>query len=244
MDPEIYRMLYADETGEIVGLDEVQYLRNEDELAVRVPALREVLEGSDVGAALDSLLVLCAWGDDVAIDKAYEAITAEENSFEGVNTHRLHGADRTYDLVANSLSMGVKLRGVDPDRVVPHAEGLLRVGTEVFFESGLERLISAIGKKELFAPTEHLMTTLIEMGDMRRASDLLPAFAAMDKEAAWGIIVSFRNAGYYANETYDPVVTALGRIRTDEAFEELERIRHSGFRGASDSVDFALRNGL
>lgn len=85
------------------------------------------------------------------------------------------------------------------------------------------------------------MTALVDKGDRRRASDLLPALAALHKEAAWEIIVSFRDAGHYADETIHPIIRALARIRSEQALEELDQIRTSGFHDSPRAVEASLR---
>ena len=94
MEADIYQLLYADNTGEVVGLDEVQLL---DPTPVeRVPQLHELLAGRDKFLQFQSLLILAAWGDQAGVDYALHFLTQPTNEFEGLDTHRLHGTCLLY----------------------------------------------------------------------------------------------------------------------------------------------------
>jgi len=242
MDPETSALLYADESGEIVGVDEVQLL---DEVpADRIPALRALLCGDDLGTRFGSLLLLAAWGDSDGLASAEQFLSSTGNEFDGLNPHRLHDQDRTYDLIADALSLAVRVRGMDPAQVTPHAERLLDMATSQFFEHGLQRLVTAIADPALGAETDAVVRRLARDGRHREASDLLPAVAATDPVAASEALNLFRTDTGFMDESVTGVATTLGRIRSEAAISELESLQQSEQPGAATAAKFALDFGF
>ena len=102
MTPEQQQLLYADETGEIEDIFEVQVLDAEFR-GERLDALRKMLDDSSAAVRFDSLQVLVAWDDPLAIDRVLALLGERSDELIGQGTHRLHGADTTHDQLGHCL---------------------------------------------------------------------------------------------------------------------------------------------
>lgn len=234
MTPETQRLLYADETGELEGVFEVQLM--DPVPAERIPELRALLGGDDLVAWSDGLRVLVGWGDLDGLAEAERIVASGEHPFGGIHTHRLYGVDLWYDNLAMALALGVSHNGLPHDRVRMLAGKLLAISTgDVFFREGLERLVSGLDDMALVEPMEQALVTLAET-DRRKGADLLPALATMDPDRAMTVLNLFREPdGSFTNDTALGVAYALGRIHTAESRRALEAIAaRDDLRAAND----------
>ena len=223
MRPEVQQLLYADETGELEGVFEVQVM---DPVPVdRLPGVRSLIGGEDVVAWSHALLVLLGWGDEVGLVEAERIILGRiENPFDGVDTHRLHGVDLTFDNIAHALALGLDLNGLSHDRVRALAERLLQISGSVFFQNGLESLVTALADPSLTDETEGAISGLVEVGKNREASDLLPALAVLDADRAVRMIERVLSAEGLSRITALGVARTYARMPNASSKRELELI--------------------
>jgi len=237
--PENQNLLYADETGELVGVVEVQLM---DEVPKeRIEPLHGLLSSGDTTEQFHALLVLLGWGDELALQRIERVLNQDGNPFAGVDFHRLYDTDLTYDRIADALSIGFKHNGLPKDRVLSLAKQLLDLSSEVFFQNGLEMLLTAIGDQSLTDPTEDAVRRLVGDNQMTKASDLLPALATLDPKRAWAAIDHFKQDGTFVRTTSLGVARTLARITTPDSRAQLQHIKErDDLPGANDVAAQAL----
>lgn len=238
-ESQAYRLLYCDDSGETVGLEEVQLL--DPWPTDRLGPLRTLLVEGDPTARFHSMLVLVAWGDSVGLEAANRFLHNKQDDASGISTHRLHGRNLAYDELADALGLSLA-NNVDRAEVTALAVQLLQLFRTEFFESGLERLLSALADPELQDEILRAIGDVSSQGRVQEASELLPALASINPDLTWRTIHNmFSNQDGYLPEALTGIAFAFGRIKTSEALEELYQFQQSDQPGAAVAAEMALR---
>lgn len=222
MTPEQQQLLYADETGEIEDIFEVQVLDAEFR-GERLDALRKMLDDSSAAVRFDSLQVLVAWDEPVAIDRVLALLRERSDELVGQGTHRLHGADTTHDQLGHALALAVSVSGSTNPALREIAGLLLEEARTGFVENGLEGFISRLGDKTLLPQLVSVIRDKRDADDVRGAGDLLPAVVALDHAAAWELIHEFSGTDYFDRLAMG-VAKALERIGDSDSKVQLEAL--------------------
>ncbi len=177
----IYKALYTNEAGEVVGLDEVQLL---DPIpANRIPELLLLLASDDLYQAYQAGLVLAAWGVIAGVDYLRHLVAIRVDKMAELEPHRLSGEDNVYDVIAESLGVAV-LSEYDERQVADILQSLLALYGDCYFESKLKRTLLRLNLPELLPAIEQAVTLAVEHGRYYQASQLLPVLAKYDKAYA------------------------------------------------------------
>lgn len=239
MTPDQEHLLYAHEDGELPDLYEVQ-LSEAGVREERTNPLRAMLDDTSAVVRFDSLQILVAWADPIAIERTLALLRSDSDDLVGQSAHRLHGVDTTLDQLGHALAMAVTIHSCDDPRLDEIADLLLDAATTGVVESGLERFLSALRNRTLVPKLRSVIVEKRAAGDARGASNLLPALAALDSEAAEETIQLFTANGY-AREFAMGVAKALERIGSPAALAELATLRdREDLPGASHVARAAL----
>ncbi len=238
-DSETYRLLYCDDDGRPIGLDEVQYL--EPPQPRRNAALRALLTDEDPTARFHSMLILVSWADSLGLDAAKRYLLSDGNSDDYSSPHRLHGRDLSYDELAEALAKAVSLNGASGPEINELARLLLEVFSTEFFEHGLVRLLTAMADPALADQILEAIRAAQGQGRVREASNLLEGLAASQPDQALEAFGLFTTNGGFLPEAEPGIAHALGWINTPAALEQLLRMSQSGSPGTQTAAEAALR---
>lgn len=224
-DSEEYRLLYTDDFGDDVGLDEVQLL--DPPPSERIPALTRMLDSPKVFLSYQALLVLTAWGEDSGIRKLEDFIDQNKiTSFEFA-PNRLTGEDNLYDELSYAIHL-YRLSGGDSDKALKLYKKLLVIYPKYFFESKLKYALIKSEFTELAPLIEKVMKETFAMGKIYQASQLLPVLAKFSPEKGWAMITSLDFSG---GGVPDPMVNVAEALRyclpTAEVDALLQTLRQS-----------------
>jgi len=179
--PPIYQALYADEAGDIVGLDEVQLL---DPIpASRIPELVPLLASTDLYLAYQAGLVLAAWGIKEGVDYLRHLVEIRIDRLVELEPHRLTGEDNVYDVLAEALRVAV-LSGYDEHAIAAILQRILALYGDCYFESKLKNTLLRLNMVVLLPAIKQAMTSALEHGRYYQASQLLPVLAKYDGDYA------------------------------------------------------------
>ncbi|WP_020408551.1 hypothetical protein [Hahella ganghwensis] len=218
INSEEYRLLYTDEYGEDVGLDEVQLL--DPPLEERVPALSKMLNSSDPYLSYQSTLVLAAWGKDIALDKLEEYINKEDISNKGFSPNRITGEDNVYD----ELSYAVHLYGLsegNKERMLKAFKKILAIYPDYYFESKLKLGLLSNDFVELIPFIEKAINNTLSLGKTYQASQLLPVLTKLDPDKGWQTIQQFTNLPASTPNPKANIAEALKYYPSEESLELL-----------------------
>jgi hypothetical protein len=223
---EIQHLLYEDEDGDVVGLDEVQLL--DPPPVERIPAVKSLLHDNDLYLVYQAAIVLAAWGVDEGLDKIEAMIDERFHTVMEFAPHRIDGYDNVYD----EFAYAVHLYGLTGKRLADRKRiygKLLSLYGSVLFQGELKYVLLNCEFPELAAETIDAMKRALSNGHEYLASQLLPVLARWEPEQAWEIIPRFRRM---SKQTPDPaanVAEALGYIDTDESRKLLRPyLNHTG----------------
>lgn len=240
---EEYRLLYCDDSGAVIGLDEVQYF--EPHRRDRIEPLRQLFTSSDPTARFHSMLILVAWADPAGIDAANRYVHSNHHSTTSVSFHRLNGRDTSFDELADAFAIASIPNSQDEqinrDALRPIAKRFLVLFRTEFFEHGLERFLSSLADPTLEPEIVRAVQDAAASGHQRQASDLLPAVAVTNPELAWTTIPTFQHDGEPIPGTGTGLAKTLGRIHTPEATAALNQLLHSDQPGVAFAAELALR---
>lgn len=192
MKPDYYDLLYADETGEIVGLDEVQLM--DPPPVERFPAVRALLREDDEHLVFEAAIVLAAWGDTAGLERIEQMIDMRIHERATLAPHRLHGYDNVYDELANAVSLfGMTTPGHE-ETIKRLYRKLLALYGPCIFESKLKRVLLKSDMQEL---TDDVLAAIERAWKLDRAylaSQLLPVLARWSPEHFWRLAPQFVDA--------------------------------------------------
>lgn len=239
-DPEIDRLLYDDEDGMEVGLDEVQLL--DDPAPKRVARLIALLEADDPYLVAQVTEVLAAWAVPEGLDSVEEAAKAGGPPGEPLTPHRLYGYDETLDRYAEAVKVAL-LNGASPTRVRRIYQQLLSVYGPVQFESRLKRALLKWKGEPLVAEVEQAIDRALGEGHPYMASQLLPVLARWDEGAFWAQLEHFEDLKPRTPDFRANIAEALGHIGGARARAQLEVLSGCDSAAVRDEARKALGAG-
>ena len=188
--PDIYNALYTDETGEVVGLDEVQLL---DPIPrERIPVLVNLLTGEDLYLAYQCGLVLAAWGVEQGVRYIHHLVTIRIDKLANFEPHRLWGQDNVYDVIARALSITLRFTDYNKEEIITALSEILSLYGECFFESKLKYALIDSDVSQLLLDIKQAMQSALSHERYYQASQLLPVLAKYDKVYAFAQIDMFQ----------------------------------------------------
>jgi hypothetical protein len=232
-DSEEYRLLYTDEFGDDVGLDEVQLL--DPPLEERVPALIKILNSSDQYISYQSVLILTAWGKDIGLEKLEEFIDREEISDLGFSPNRITSEDNVYDELSYAVYL-YGLSGGDRDKMLRIFKKLLALYPKYFFESKLKHGLLKNEFIELLPSVENAINETISKGRLYQASQLLPVLAKLDPEKGWLVAQKFTDLSESVSNPAANVAEALKYCSANESQGLLQQYISSNSPGVAEEA--------
>lgn len=168
---EIKHLLYEDESGELIGLDEVQLL--EPIPSSRIPALQQLLNGEDLYLAYQATLILTAWGYEIGLQKTEEFIDERIDKIIEIAPHRIYGYDNVYDELAEAVGLfALSSNQLESERKIIFKK-LLSLYGEMSFESDLKRQLLKSNFTELSPEVEQAVERAYNLGKFYLSSNLL-----------------------------------------------------------------------
>ena len=188
---DIYNALYTDETGEVVGLDEVQLM--EYVPAERISQLINLLFNDDLYLAYQCGLILAAWGISQGVHYLQHLIRIRIDKIAEFEPHRLWGQDNVYDVIADALEIAVHISGYDKAEIDESYKELLLLYGECYFEGKLKSALIKLDEQSLIPNIKQAMQSALDHERYYQASQLLPVLAKYDKAYASAQVGVFQN---------------------------------------------------
>ena len=186
---DIYDALYTDETGEVIGLDEVQLL---DPIPQeRITRLIDSLSGDDLYLSYQCALVLAAWGIEQGVHYLRHLIATRIDQLAEFEPHRLWGEDNVYDVISEALYIGV-LSDYNKVEINSMVKEILELYGEAYFESKLKHVLIKLNEPELTPAIKQAMQLALKHERYYQASQLLPVLAKYDKVYAFAQVDAFQ----------------------------------------------------
>lgn len=238
-DSTTYRLLYCNQEGELVGLDEVQYL--DPYPAERVQPLRALLTG-DPFVRYQASLVLAAWADPVGLDAIAAEIEAEVVHEHKLAPHRISDVDTVYDEYARALWVGLAEEGTPEQETIGSlALALLAIYEHHYFRTGMRLLAEWLNRPDEVSHIAAALQRAVANHQIAKASELLPAVAMNDPAQAWRLLNLFRTDSGVLPEAQANVCDALAHIRTPESRDLVTSLADSDVPGVRQAASEALQ---
>ena len=172
LSKEIQHLLYEDEDGRVIGLDEVQLL---DPIPLsRVSQLRELLSEDDLYLVFQAALILTAWGDAFGLRKIEELVDKRIDQTITIAPHRIYDYDNVYDEMADAIGLFELSSEEMTDERKRILEKLLNLYGEMEFESKLKHTLLKSDFISLLPSVEKAVERANNFGKIYLASNLLP----------------------------------------------------------------------
>ena len=169
---EIKHLLYEDESGELIGLDEVQLL---DPIPVsRIPALHQLINDEDLYLAYQATLIITAWGDVLGLRKIEEFIDNRIDEKIEIAPNRIYGYDNVYDELADAVGLFALSSNEFIDERKRIFRKLLDLYGEISFESKLKYTLLKSSFTDLLPNVEEATDRAYQAGKFYLSSNLLP----------------------------------------------------------------------
>jgi hypothetical protein len=216
-------LLYDDEAGDAVGIDDVQLL---DPIpSERIPRLRLLLQHDDLFVVYQATLVLTAWGDGVGLDKLEELVDQRVHRLMEFSPHRIYGYDNVYDVLAEAVSrfrLNSNERVTQRQRVL---EKLLDLYGPCDFESKLKYALLDSDFSALAGPIDAAITRALAHGKGYLASQLLPPLARFAPARAMARLPEFAKLTSLDPNPELNIAEALRYVPSDVSRPQLERLQ-------------------
>lgn len=180
---DVYNILYTDEIGEVVGLDEVQLMKSE--LSIRIPSLITLINSEDLYMAYQSGLILAAWGVREGVDFLDHLIKVRIDKTVEFEPHRLWGEDNIYDVIAEALKIAVSINGYDEQNINDLYENILLLYGECYFEGKLKYALIKLNTHSLLPNIKQAVQSALKYERYYQASQLLPVLVKYDRTYAF-----------------------------------------------------------
>ncbi|MDM8561234.1 hypothetical protein [Candidatus Parabeggiatoa sp. HSG14] len=234
----IEHLLYEDEEGHIIGLDEVQLL--EPVPIERIPEVQKLLEESDINLVFQASLVLAAWGDKQGFNKIKDLINEKIHNKIQLASHRLYGYDNVYDLFAEAIEI-YGYTQEDHKDIIEAYRKLLYLYGECAFES---RFKIALLNNKYDALTNNIIDAIIRAIKNRRyylASQLLPVLAKWEYiETVKEFIQIFMPLPQHSPNHLANVAESLQYINDKESVSILNQLLNHHDSSVSDQAKKSL----
>jgi hypothetical protein len=210
---EIEAALYTDQSGNLIGLGEVQLL--DDPPIERFDILQAALQSEDMEMRYRAAIVLAAWGDNQGLDTIEFLVDNRVDRYVCV-PHRIYSYNNVYD----ELAYGVYLFGHCgrrvPDQKRIYAKLLILYGP-FSFESNLKYALLVRDFRELIPDVQQACQRALSFEKPYLASQLLPVLAKGSSELVWQFVPVFLDLRIQTPNPVTNVAEALGHINSGEA---------------------------
>ncbi len=236
---QIEDALYTDESGSLIGLDEVQLLDRPP--LERFSILQAALESQDLEIRYRAAVVLAAWGDDQGLDAIEDMIDNRIDQKGICVPHRIHQYNNIYDEFAYAIYLfgHSGRRSSDLSRIF---KKILQLYGPCRFESKLKNALLAREDRDIIPSIESACERALDSGEPYLASQLLPVLAKWEPEKAWSLVPLFTNQ---PSQTPNPIVNvaeALRYIHSKEARALLEEFCRNADSVVADEADKVIRD--
>ena len=190
--PEIQHLLYEDDAGRVIGLNEVQLL--DPVPAARLGPVRALLASPDEYLAYQAASVLTAWGDAAGLRHLEQLIDGRVDQRLTLAPHRIWDYDNGYDEMAHAVSLYALSSDTEWPARLRILGKLLALYGPCFFESNLKAALLALEPAlaaELGPAMRAALARTQEKGQLYLASQLLPPLARVDSAAARALVNAF-----------------------------------------------------
>lgn len=234
----IEKLLYEDDAGDVIGLDEVQLL--DPPPLSRVPELRELLTNPNLHWQYLAAQVLTAWGDDEGLRKIEQFVDMQIHTQDLFEPHRLHGYDNVYDELAYAVYLyGGTGKAVDaPERVY---RKLLALYGPCQFESKLKYALMHVEFPKLAVDIQVATERALSFHRTWLASQLLPPLARRSPQAAASVIAQFPVVTGESPNPSENVAEALGYIDSADSRQQLKSLSASNDSRVRAAASAALQ---
>jgi hypothetical protein len=214
-EKDIKHLLYEDEAGNIIGLDEVQLL---DPIPTqRVGLLRELLRNNDFYVAYQSALILAAWNDEEGLRTIEGFIDNKIHLTMEVSPHRLYGYDNVYDEIAWAIYLSIEDDENPPEYVLNLIRKILKLYGPCEFEGSLKLCLLDINCSKLLPDIYKAFERAMDLNKKYLASQLLPILAKWNHVKCWEIIKTLLALKRQTPDPAHNIAEALGHINTIES---------------------------
>lgn len=214
-EKEINHLLYEDEAGNVIGLDEVQLL---DPIPTkRVELLRELLDNEDLYLTYQSALILAAWEDKEGLKMVESFIDNKIHLKQEISPHRLYGYDNVYDEIAWALYLSIDNDQKPSDYVFSLMKKLLKLYGPCDFEGSIKLCLLDIECSKIIDDIYEAFIRALDFNKEYLASQLLPVIAKWNHSKRWDIIQTILKADKQTPDPAHNVAQALGYINTDQS---------------------------
>ena len=237
---QAFALLYKDNDGVVVGLDEVQLLDFVDDK--RIVATEELLHGSDEFVRFQAMLVLAAWGKLSGM-QAIEDFCKSPPKIN-LSPNRINGEDNCFDDVAEAIYLFVGSGG-GKEQARQVLEKILDLYPEYYFESKLKHALLNCSQLVSEHQVKNAILRSRERGKIYQASQLLPVYAKINPADCWKLLLEFSTLPALVPDPAANVAEALRYFSGAEANKMLEAYLHHRGPGvayaAKESIAFASR---
>jgi hypothetical protein len=220
-ESEIRHLLYEDESGDVVGLDEVQLLDPPPES--RIEPLRRLLSSDDSYLVFQAAIVLAAWGDDAGLDKVEELVDSQIHTSGEFSPHRIDDYDNVYDDLAYAVHLYGLTEKREEDRARIYSK-MLRLYGPCVFQSQLKYALLRCNFTTLTRDVFDAIRRSQELDRPYLASQLLPVLANWSPKDGWDLIPQFIGLAQQTPNPLTNVAEALRYIKTPESEQLLKRL--------------------
>ncbi len=213
--------LFRDDSGTLVGLDEVQLLENPS--CHRIAVLHSALQSQDLEVRYRAALVLTAWGDEKGLDEIERLVDLRIDREGIVIPQRIDGYNNIYDEFAYAVYLFGEAEHCRAKRHKIYKKLLELYGSHDF-ESKLKYSLLQTEFRELLPDVKQAYRRALAIGKVYLASQLLPVLAKWDSEVAFALICQLQQN---LMETPNPIVNvaeALKFIKTESGFAMLQQL--------------------
>jgi HEAT repeat protein len=234
----IQHLLYEDEDGQIIGLDEVQLL--EPVPTNRIPEIRQLLDNNDLNLVFQATLVLAAWGDKAGFNKISELIDKKIHNQIQLAPHRLYGYDNVYDLLAEAIEI-YGYTQQDHKEIIDIYRKLLDLYGECTFESRLK--IALLNHQYDVLANEVIQAINRAINNKRYylASQLLPVLAKWGyREIVKTLISNFMTWPQHSPNPLSNVAESLRYLHDFESLSLLNTLQNHQDSSVSEQAKASL----
>ncbi|MCU0430588.1 MAG: hypothetical protein MUF42_11520 [Cytophagaceae bacterium] len=210
---ELYSLLYRDEEGELVGLEEVQLL---DPIPVnRIPLLLNYISKEDEYVSYQIALVLTSWGQNQGLDWIMEKML-NFDSKNSIDIDRFGEADLFYEKAIESIYF-YTLSGGDRVAAINSIEKALDVFFEFYVNGRFRNALFKLKPFELKFKILNLFQFSLDKNKLDRIAALLPVVAILDELLVLNFIRSNKKQILSSFDLIDASTDVLFVIHTEDS---------------------------
>lgn len=180
MNNQIYNLLYHynEEENEGYDLNEIQLLGKIN--LERVEKLKLLFHNDNQYIAYQAMLILLAWAIPEGFKQLDRFISEKWDEKENFESHRIHGEDNVYDVIAYALYIST-LNGKTEEELYLYIKYFLSIYGDKFFESNLKDFLLKKNCRPLLKEIEQVIQSALQNKRYYQASQLFPVIVHYDK---------------------------------------------------------------